>query len=306
MSRRDSWFANWDPSTRLLLRQALVGVLVTCFVGLLLVGVWHGTRLHTVTIGTVTAHDGPTVDAAVVEGLVGAQLDGSYFRLIPRTFAWLYPEQAITQTLLDQERIKTVDMDVRDGTELLVSFTEHIPTALWCAENAQEPCLFVNETGYAFTTAPQLRGGSFMRYVTPGRAPALGEVMASPALLADTAWFLDKMGSVLQLYPERVHLYGDGRVTYELSHGGTIMVADRHDPIDTFRYLETLVQSEEYQGLTDEPFQYVDLRFGNKLFVNRTIATSTASSSAATSTPVILSEESVAAELPVATSTTEE
>lgn len=144
-----------------------------------------------------------------------------------------------------------------------------------------------------------------MRYVTPERSPALGQIMASPALLADTAWFLEQMDDVLQLYPERVYLYEDGRVTYELANDGDIMVSDQHDPVDTFRYLETLLQSDEYSELQAEEFQYIDLRFGNKLFVNRTPATTTASSTATTSTstaPVVLSADTVSTTSTTATS----
>lgn len=271
---------------------------------LMLWGVWHGTRLQSLTIASVSSHDGPTVAATLVEGVAAARLEGTYFRLVPRRFAWLYPEQEIVAELLDQERISTVDLTVHDGTKLEIDFTEHIPTALWCATDTNAPCLFVDESGFAFTVAPELRGGSFMRYVTPEQSPALGAVVAPPSQLGDAEWFLDQLDTVLQLYPERVQLYEDGRMTYELSNGGRIMVADRHDPVDTFRYLETLLQSDEYSELRSEDFQYIDLRFGNKLFVNRTVATTTASTTTASSTPVVLTPDTIATRT-AATSTVE-
>jgi cell division septal protein FtsQ len=307
MSRRGSWFSRLDPATRLLLRQACVGVLVTVGVILLLVGTWYGTRVDALTIRTVTSHDGPTIDAAAIKRTATKHLEGSYFHLIPRRFAWLYPEETLKQALEMQERIKTVTLHVESGTELQIDFTEYIPIALWCGKQETDACLFIDNTGYAFTKAPQLQGGSFTRYVTPEQAPVIKRVLADPSLLADADWFLEQMETVLQLYPERIYVYDDGRITYQLSNDATIMISNRHDLVSTFRYLETLLQSDEYAELQTEEFQYIDLRFGNKLFVNRTMATSTASSSEVVSEtpPVVLPADTVVASSVFASSTEE-
>jgi hypothetical protein len=289
------------------LRQCFIGFSVVLVITLLLVGVWYGTRAESVTIARVIAHDGPTIARDQITAKVEQVLAGSYFHLVPYRFRFTYPETRIQNALHKAyPRLATTSLAI-DGTELSVRFTEYRPHALWCEVQSNRSCLFVDKTGYAFTSAPQLSGGSFMRYVTPDQTPHVGERITSVTRIRDAEWFLGKLGTVLGVYPNRTYVYDDGRLTFALPHGGRVFVSDRQDLVDTFRYLETLLRSDEYAALRTQPFRYIDLRFGNKLYVNRQ---KPVSNPAATGTPVtndepvFLSPGSVATRTPEGTAST--
>ena len=265
------------PEARLLIKQVLIGLGTVVSISVVLVAIWFGTRLDVVTISEVQVSGGETVSDTALRVRIEEELSGSYFHLIPRRFAWLYPEQAIREVLLEYDRIDTVSIVLRGGTVLEVSFTEHLPAALWCAEDDLTTCLFINADSYAFATAPRLAGGSFIRYVTPGREPVVRHFVAHPDVIAEVAWLTRQLEEQFEFLPVRVKVYSDDRVTFELAGESMILTSLRTDVTQTLRYLDTLLQAEEFRHFEPGNFQYIDIRFGNKLFVNedtpRTIPT---------------------------------
>lgn len=270
------------PETVIMLKQVLFGVLLATVLGGLLTGIWYGTRVAALTLDKVTVSGGETISHVMVESIATETLAGTYFKLVPRQFAWLYPETEIIQNIYALERVQSIHLERIEGTELEISITEYLPTALWCSEEAAGACLFVDETGYAFTTAPDLTGGAFVRYTTLGREPTRGEQLVPVDDLAAVTWLYttleDELGwSVVQIEIDTV-----GDVFYTLRDRSELKVTLAADPAETYANLVTVLDSDSFTDLAPGDFQYIDLRFGNKVFVNRepweTFATSTASS----------------------------
>lgn len=262
--------ARLSEPTRFFVRQGLIGLAVVLGIGTLLTGVWYGTRLEAVTIQKVQVTGGDTLDTEAMAAIVEEKLEGTYVRLIPRRFSWLYPETDIIETIHDQfDRIDTLVIE-QERTEVRMTVTEYEAAALWCEEAAEAGCLFLDDAGYAFATAPQLSGGILTRYVTTDRAPAIGSFVSDPSTIPVVTWFGERLQTVLGMYPTEVLLYPDGRATFNLTRDRTLLLNLRYDITESFRYLETLLASEEYRHLLEDDFQYIDLRFGNKLFVNQT------------------------------------
>jgi hypothetical protein len=156
---------------------------------------------------------------------------------------------------------------------------------LWCDEKEDENCLFLTADGYAFAPAPKLTGGSFLRFVTSGRPATVGEVVAERSiyenmhiltkLLADRQWFIDEI---------EIDQVGD--VFLAVVGGGELKATSSELPQQTAENLAVILASKEFSHLTPGNFQYIDLRYGNKVFVNEEIiipgenGTSTASSTA--------------------------
>ncbi len=292
------------PAKRLVIKQTLIGTGLALFVTLLLTAVWYGTRLSGVTISSVQVNGAETVDAQMVTEGVTNLLDQSYIRLIPKRFTFLYPESAILAQVQDIPRVATVEIARPSWRELEIYLTEHSPTALWCEVEAQHECLFMNESGYAFAAAPQLRGGSFMRYSSVGRDPEIGERLLPAAEMHNLEWLTNAIADNLQLYPALVQVYPDNRVTAVLTTGGELYMTLNQDVTATMHYLESLIGSQEFSHLQSDWFQYIDLRFGNRLFVNEALVVSTSTDVAAVEPVYLGGEASVESE--VATSALDE
>ncbi len=282
-----------DPATIQLLKQIFFGVSIFACIAIVLSVVWYGTRLETFTISTISASGGVTIDAAEVAAVVDRELTGAYLKLIPKRFAFFYPEEKVLAAVVQVERIKDVVVERVSNTEVSVTYDEYIPDTLWCSLKEQDACLFFDENGYAFAPAPVLRGESVVRYYTLERdieqkaQPFLPIDYATTKeftkLLRDIGWFVTK-----------IEVSSTRDAFYTLAQGGELRTTLAEAAATPFDNLAAILQSEEFSDIKPGSFQYIDLRFGSRVFVNEELALPETASSTASSTPEVESTEPVA------------
>ncbi len=254
------------PETKQLLKNISIGLGVFTLIGCLLYGVWHGTRISVLTIDEVLVSGGETISHSAVASDVSALLEGEYMRFVPRRFAWTYPETEILATLNQIDRVKDPQIS-RDGRTLFITLAEYKPVALWCDATSTTTCAFIDSDGYAFALAPQLTGGAFVRYVQVGQPVATGEGFAQHddfALLRELVTLLGQSD-----WPVAAIELDQARDAFVyLAGGGELKVSLLLMPVDTIDNLQTVLSTEQYRHLVPNNFVYIDLRFGNKVFVS--------------------------------------
>ena len=255
-----------EPEKILIIKQVLLGLFLFSIVSLLLVGVWYGTRVDSLTIVNVEAVDSETIKAEVVKAKVNEVLSGDYWHFIPRRFSWFYPEEEVIKKLEEIERIKDVHVEKISGTELKVTFSEYTPYALWCSEN-NENCYFIDEKGFAFGRAPELTGESLVRHRKLGEEPQLRATLISEDDFSKIKEF-NRLLALSGWYVAEVEVDTVKDVFYILGDGSEIRATLESDSDETFTYFDTLRKSEEFAHLQPGNFQYIDLRFGEKVYVN--------------------------------------
>lgn len=255
-----------DPNTVLLIRKIVGGLLVLMLLGIIIFSIWYGTRLQSVTITSVEVSGGQTISHEVLEKIAKQKLEGSYIGLVPRTFSFLYPKGEMITDINELERIKSVSVNRTSLTSIKVSFEEFVPEALWC-NRENEKCVFIDQTGYAFAVAPSLSGGSFLRLGKLGVEP----VTDVQAFATET---YDKIKSLIEIledndwYIASVEIDVANDAYLMLTEGGELKVTLDDDPEQIVENLFTVLNSPEFAGLEVGNFEYIDLRFGNKVFVN--------------------------------------
>jgi len=260
----------FNPNTLVLAKNIGIGFLVVSVVVLLMLAIWHGTRLPMVTIGAIEVRGGETVNKMMVEQIIDTTLEGEYVGLIPYRFIWFYPKSEIIESVSKIERVHNIQLVVGKERNLLVTFDEYVPHALWCASVDEDQCAFLDARAYAFALAPQLSGGSFMRFITTGRIPQVGERLIKPeryqqlnylfTLLSEQQWFVSHA---------ELDQVGDAFLT--ISGGGEIKVRLDDAPEKIVQNMFLVLQSDEFKHIKPGNFSYIDLRFGNKIFVNEEI-----------------------------------
>lgn len=234
-------------------------------------GVWHVTRLPSLTIDTVVVSGGDTIPARVIETQVRSELEGSYVALIPRTFTYMFPAAAIEAAVSSVPRVKDIEITRADKKTLAVSFTEYAPFALWCTKD-RDHCLFIDEQGFAFSDAPDLTGGAFVRFVVEDKPMLLGSSVLSEKTLATALSFSEALKQEFGFVVEEILYEQNGDVTYRLV-GGAKLLLDKNATVEnTINNLESVLDSDDFAHLRSDNFQYIDLRFGNKVFVNEEVA----------------------------------
>ena len=131
-----------DPSKIMLLKQLSIGLAIFTLAGLLIAGLWYGTRVGILTISEITVEGGETIPHDVVKKITSDTLQGTYIGIIPRQFAWAYPKEEIIKNILQIPRMKDPVVERDGGRTLSMRFSEYEPYALWCAERSNENCLF--------------------------------------------------------------------------------------------------------------------------------------------------------------------
>jgi len=202
-------------------------------------------------------------------------------RFIPKHFIPLYPKGGIESALKSVDRIKNVQIELSDDQTLLVVFEEHIPYALWCATAGSESCLFIDQTGFAFAFAPSLEGSAFVRYVDEGITPERDVSGFASEFIKQAELFTSLLETELNLYVTHVHKRSSYDVDYTISGGGLIKVSQAIPTDDTFENLQSILLSDAFKHIEPGSFQYIDLRFGEKIFVNEEKLNEEAATSAA-------------------------
>jgi cell division septal protein FtsQ len=262
--------------------------MIVAFFGMLITSIWYGTRVEAVTISEVTIHGGETIPHDQVEKIVRDKISGTYLKLVPRTFAFTYPHDEVESAIREMKRIKNLSIVRSGGTELIIEFDEYVPHALWCSTSNSVGCYFLDENGYSFSPAPSLQGGTFLRLVAIGQAPRehtqafqtkdYHRVEELVTLLNQLGWLIDKA---------EIDAAGDGFLSVE--GGGQFKVTLKQEAKETVDNLTTVLNSDKFKHIKPGNFEYVDLRFGDKVFVNEvTLETSASSTPAAnaSSSPV--------------------
>jgi len=252
----------------MLQKQVFVGIFLLITIGLLGTGVWYGTRVDSLQITHVEVIGGYTIPHSVVEEKVRQRLIGSYFKLVPHTFRATYPKGAILENIYSLPRVKNVRIEVMDTQKIVVAFDEYHPVALWCADYDATECLFLDDTGYAFSQAPLLTGSAFARYIDQDHSPEAKQQGFSQEFITYAQNFSELLAEELDLYVTHVEKVGELDVLYTVSGGGVLKVSQRMDPEQSFKNLRSILGSEDFIHLQNGAFQYVDLRFGDKIFLN--------------------------------------
>lgn len=278
----------FDPSTLAVLRQIGLGLLVVSCIGILIALVWWSTRLSVVTVAAVEVSGGLTISHDMVRARVEEKLVGTYLGIVPRRFVYWYPQVAIQTAVEEVPRIRDVQI-IRDGTTLQVLFDEYVPEALWCGLQDASPCFFLDAAGFAFAPAPALHGSSLLRYYSTEASP---QERQTPFLLADyvaTKRFVSLLEEI-GWYVSRVEVNQARDVFYTVSGGGELKATLTEAPEKLFENLRTILQSKEFSHLAPGNFQYLDLRFGTRVFVNEELPSDVGTSSAVSATTTTITE----------------
>jgi len=264
------YFKKIDPNTKVLIKRIFAGVIAISVTALILTAIWHGTRVERLTVVEVEVVGGETISHEEVRSLAQSQFEGEYVGFIPRRFAWLYPKDDIEEAVSEISRIDSVDVSRPDGQTVLVTFDEFLPDALWCKSLTENDCVFLDETGFAYAKSPELAGGSFLRFVHLSEAPETNRLLVPEEdyqLLNRLADLLSENNWVIS----HIEIDSARDAFLHVVDGGEFKVTLTQPPSETVDNLMIVLTSPDFEAVKPGTFQYIDLRFGNKVFVNETV-----------------------------------
>lgn len=201
-----------------------------------------------------------------------AAMEGSYLGIVPRNSTFLYPARAIRAAIMrEHPNVAAVSIFRKGLTGLSIKVSERVGIARWCGKaptpGVEEYCYVFDANGLVFAPADQSAApiNSFTLYGPlrdDAQEPLRAELASAENLPStfDFARQLDTFGSAVTRVVIRgdevdQHLESGTRVTYVLGNEQNAFTA--------------LVSARENLNLADGSVEYVDLRFGQKMYVKK-------------------------------------
>jgi len=243
---------------------------------LILVLLSHWERL---AIEQIEISGNRAVESSEIDQIVRGSLGGNYFYTFSRRNIFSYPRSTMKQKLMAEiPYLGGVDFNITENI-LQVTVTEREPRALWCLES---DCYYIDETGFVFSLAPNFSDNIFLKISGPGASDPVGTkpvaldlfsyIMNSAQLLPTV--FLDQDLFEVQIF--KVNIIDDRDYEFVLSQSlanekihWTLKFSRQNDFLRELDNLSTVLASENFQEeyrLSGGRLEYIDLRFGNKIF----------------------------------------
>lgn len=277
--------------------QIIKGVLRLFGIAALIAATYYLTRLAPVTLVGVSVVGGETISHEMVREQVRGELEGTYFRIVPRAFAYLYPHDRIVEVLEKNERMHNTAVERVSRTELAVTFDEYIPHALWCPDGTPDTrCYFMSADGFAFEEAPPLHGGTFVRHISEGATEVSRGTAIESGKLKSVDAFIARVEEELVFRIASVVYTKAGDIQFFINGGGMILVSGTDDLMESLTNVISVFSSSEFKHIEPGNFKYIDVRFAPKIFVNEELTP--VSTTTASTTDVVIEAPTSTKKLP--------
>lgn len=213
-----------------------------------------------------------------IESYIREKISGNYFGIFSKSNIFIYPETRMEKALLQKFfRLESAEISFESLKSISVHVEERKPFAVWCASTIvdrvvtfHDDCYFIDKNGFVFSQAPKFSGNVYVRYyglVKPDNTFASRQFFPSEEFKR-VASFITQIVS-LDFHITDAVMYEDTDVElYDIS-GAKILINTRENLSLTFENLKSLLNDKVSVPDKEkflENLDYVDLRFGKKLF----------------------------------------
>jgi cell division septal protein FtsQ len=215
-------------------------------------------------IKTITVKGMSALAAREVKVEVEKVISEKFLAIIPRNRIFWLPNELIKTRLLDRfERVKHVDIEKKGTSEILIKLIERKPAALLCRQENHR-CFYLDETGFIFEEAPWFSSGVFVKFFDQRQnTPDRGEFLLIPPAFEEFFKFQSRLDNISKV--REVYLGEEGFCKIYFSDAWHIIL-DRDDDLDIIYANFELFFREVLKDYEPGDLDYIDLRFGNKIY----------------------------------------
>ena len=245
-----------------------VAVLVVCIL-LVIFFAWLSTQ-ERFLIKSVNIEGNNIVNRGEVLSTVQKNISGKYYFLFSKNNILLYPKSEIKDILFKKfKRIKSIDIKRKKTNNLNVYINEYLPKYLLCSkeplvntEDIKSNCYYLDKEGYIYAKAPSFSDNVFFKWnVKNINEINIGEFVLNKNefnKLVTLKQIIDGIG----LSPTGINGMDDGDFAFMLDGGGKILFNIKQDSTRLVDTLDSVLGDIK----KDKKFEYIDLRFGDKVF----------------------------------------
>lgn len=229
---------------------------------------WYGSHVSEVIISKVEVTGTQIVSTDAVKNETEALLKGSYAYFIPRANSFVYPKTDIKNAILKKlPPVESVEIE-RDGlTALKVVVTERKPVALWCGdvipESEQLNCYLLDANGFIFGIADSQN--NYIRFYGHISGEPVGQTYLSGTFTPLFGLVRD-ISTAIRMTPTSLTAdKNTNDMTLRFDNGGELRFVFTENRQATLENIASVFASQSFK--TNKNFEYVDFRFGDKVYV---------------------------------------
>ena len=281
----------YRPSKLIKRKRKVLAVKVGFVIGaaiLLVISLSWFSYYDGLTIRAIIIEGNSVVETKKIEATVVNVLEGRYFFLFSRLNIVIYSRKQIKELLLNNfKRIENVSVKATDFTSIKIIVKERSSYALWCKVveieteesiiETKETCYFLDKEGFIFATAPDFTGNIFFKYFsftenknTSDESPIGSQFLTKKEFLEVDllrSFFLSDQ-SILTLdskKPVALTIVNDKDLELTLSDGSRYLFSRDQDVSKMLTNIQSIFSSDIFNE-EDSKIDYIDLRFGNKVY----------------------------------------
>jgi hypothetical protein len=254
---------------RIVIASLIIAAVLLAFGGL----VWlaHASFMR---VSAVDVSGESTLQAADISNAVLTDLSGSYLYLFPKNNIFLYPKSKTEVALTEQmPTIAKVSINAKDFHTLSVTVTERARKALWCGTSvaSASACFWLDQDGVAYAAASDLSlsliaSSTYEQYYGVLAGAALQHYLDTDQFHALSALVDALQQNQLTNTIQSVEVDGAGDVHVTFADHFVLLFSLSAAGADVYSRFQLVLGSDAFAGHSLADFEYVDLRFGDKIY----------------------------------------
>lgn len=283
-------------------REKKIKLILAIFIfAVLFIGLIYITNASFLRIQQIVVNETEHADRVQIENLVKTQLEGRYLGIFSKSNALIFSRSKISRAIKnDYSSIYKVDVDLKGLSTIDIELTEHVAAALWCdvpvtpsnvvlyqgsessdteqtetAKSAAIPqvlnsfnnanCYFVNKNGMVFAKSEYDKSSEVIKTFGFITADPLKQNYANEKTFKNLVEFV-KLLRRLNITADEIWT-NDGEVYAVVTKERVKIYVDGNgDILEIFDNLETVIKRDAINQAQFANIDYIDLRFGNRVF----------------------------------------
>lgn len=257
-------------------KMRILSVVVFLCIGALVWLVIYIPSLPSLQIKNIVVRGNKVLTEDEIKLKVWDELSGKYLRVFPETNVFLYPQKTVEENLTALfPRIGSVSAELDAERILTVTLTEREPFALWCGREiaevpADDACSYIDDKGFVFAKAPHFSGNAYFEFYGKGMLPD-GDPAGHDFLPLVSYQHILKVKEELEsfhIHPTKIFAADDGGAFFSEASGYGIRFNTDQDISLLQSNMQAVFRSSSWgnTAAAASRLEYLDFRFGNKVY----------------------------------------
>jgi len=210
-----------------------------------------------------------TLSIEALRDIAAQEIKGAYAFVYAKSNIFLYPKGKITNALTSSfPTLGDVSVRAKNFQTIEIAVTERTPVALWCGEThaSSSQCFLMDESGLVYAPAVVFSGDVYKQYFGALATTSLPRQYLTREQFKSVSAFVEELQTKQALPINTIVVDGVGDVQATNPSGFSLFFSLEDDAGDVLERFVLAKAAEPFVNRSFSEFEYLDLRFGDKLY----------------------------------------